>query len=341
MINIYAPNHYKEKEQCLAIIKEVLKETQDGKIILGGDLNLVRSIEEKFGGNFHVDPSRSSLEEIMDQQSLLDIPPNNGKYTWNNKRVGKSDIKERLDRIMIQDNIAALYNSIKSKIIHTTTSDHKLVVIAMGKMENQGPLPFRYNSVWDSSTEINELVKEAWALRISGSPQYIWETKLKNLRSKLKEWARAKKKEKELQQKMDSLQAKKESKEESRQDYLKEKEIFWEIYRENRKEEEEARLKSRNLWLKAGDKNRTFFHNSMKVKRARNEIEKIQVDNQEIKGVEEIKKATHKHFKNLLVATEEMAEYEEILQHTKKKIKKEQNKDMCKDLTEEEIVEAI
>jgi len=30
--------------------KEELKEIQVGKIILGGDLNLVRSIEEKFGG---------------------------------------------------------------------------------------------------------------------------------------------------------------------------------------------------------------------------------------------------------------------------------------------------
>lgn len=100
-------------------------------------------------------------------------------------------------------------------------------------------------------------------------------------------------------------------------------------------------MKSRNLWLKARDKNTTFFHNSMKVRRARNQIDKIQVENQEIKGVEEIKKAAHKHFKFLLSATEETAEYEEILQHTKKKIKKEQKKDMCKDLTEEEIVEAI
>jgi len=71
---IYAPNHYKEKEQCWATIKEVLQETQAGKIILGGDLNLVRSIEEKFGGNFQVNPSRNSLEEIMEQYSLLDIP---------------------------------------------------------------------------------------------------------------------------------------------------------------------------------------------------------------------------------------------------------------------------
>ena len=140
---------------------------------------------------------------------------------------------------------------------------------------------------------------------------------------------------------MDSMQAEKEGKEERKQDYLKEKEIFWEIYRENREEEEEARLKSIILWLKAGDKNTLFFHNNMKIRRARNQIGKMQVENQEVKGTEEIKKVAHKHFKNLLSAIEEMAKYEEILQHTKRKIKKEQNKDMCKDFTEEEIVEAI
>lgn len=36
---------------------------------------------------------------------------------------------------------------------------------------------------------------------------------------------------------MDSMQTEKENKEESKQDYLRQKEIFWEIYRENRKEE--------------------------------------------------------------------------------------------------------
>jgi len=113
VINVYAPNHYKKKEHCWATMKDVLQEMQAGKIILGGDLNLVRSIEEKFGGNYQADPSCESLEEIMEKYSLLDIPPNNGKYTWNNKRVGKSNIKETLDRILIQENIVAMYNSIK------------------------------------------------------------------------------------------------------------------------------------------------------------------------------------------------------------------------------------
>ena len=123
---------------------------------------------------------------------------------------------------------------------------------------------------------------------------------------------------------MDSMQTKKENKEESKQDYLREKGIFWEIYRKNRKEEE-ARLKSKNLWLKAGDKNTSFFHNRMKMRRARNQIEKIKVESQEVKGAKELKKATYQRFKNLHSANEEMVESEDFLKHTKK----EQNATMC------------
>ena len=79
------------------------------------------------------------------------------------------------------------------------------------------------------------------------------------------------------------------------------------------KEEEEVRLKSKSLWLKAGDKNTSFFHNSIKIRRAINQIEKIQVESQEVKDVKEFKKAAHKHFKNLLSVKEEMVEYEDFL----------------------------
>ena len=125
-------------------------------------------------------------------------------------------------------------------------------------------------------------------------PYFVWETKLKILRKEVKIWAREnekqnKKRMAKLIKKMENLQGANENKEEDKEDHLQEKELFWEIYRENRKEEEQVRLKSRSLWLKAGDKNTTFFHNSMKMRKARNQIDKIQVDEQEIKGVEELK----------------------------------------------------
>lgn len=91
-----------------------------------------------------------------------------------------------------------------------------------------------------------------------------------------------------------------------------------EIYNQNRQQEEESRLKSRCLWLKSGGKNTAFFHNTMKIRRSKNQIEQIQVNGQEIKGVEAVKNATHKHFKELLSTSDQQAANEEILQHIKK-----------------------
>lgn len=50
-------------------------------IFMGGDLNLIRNAYEKVVGNFLVDPSRDTLEEIIQTHSLVDIPPQNGRFT--------------------------------------------------------------------------------------------------------------------------------------------------------------------------------------------------------------------------------------------------------------------
>ena len=60
----------------------------------------------------------------------------------------------------------------------------------LGKMDNQGPLPFKYSPIWDSNEDFKNLISDAWAQKITGSPHYVWETKLKKLRIKLKTWAR-------------------------------------------------------------------------------------------------------------------------------------------------------
>lgn len=91
---MYAPNHYRENEPCWNTIKETLNETQNGKIILGGDLNLVRNIEEKFGGSYHTDLSMDALETIMEQHNLMDIPQTmenipRATKEWEKKHKGK------------------------------------------------------------------------------------------------------------------------------------------------------------------------------------------------------------------------------------------------------------
>eukprot|EP00253_Pinus_taeda_P007981 PITA_07981 len=147
--NIYAANHYRDKAICWDSITSDLQLAQDRNIFLGGDLNLIRNADEKLGGNFFADPSRDSLETLIQAHNLIDIPPHNGKYTWSNKRTGINNIKERLDRILVHERIVASFPSIKRKFIQASASDHKPVVLTLDKGRNLGPLAFKYNKSWD------------------------------------------------------------------------------------------------------------------------------------------------------------------------------------------------
>ena len=56
----------------------------------------------------------------------------------------------------------------------------------------------------------------------------------------------------------------------------------------------------------------------MKIRRARNQIEKIKVEGKKIRRVEEIKKAAHNHYKSFLSARDQQVDSVEFLQKIKK-----------------------
>eukprot|EP00253_Pinus_taeda_P008155 PITA_08155 len=276
-------NKNKDKISCWNTLEADLSSIHSRLIILGGDMNLIRQVEEKYGGNFHSDPSREKLETIIQLFNLIDTPLSNGKYTWTNKRAGSHNIKERLDRFLIQEGMASNFQAIRSHIIHGTASDHKAVVLTLDNGTNLGPLPFKYNKSWDSHEYFRSLVRNQWANEVLGSPHFVWEAKLKQLRTTIKQWAREKaiserKKKHDLLKEMERWHKEKEQTQHSAEDLEKEKNMYKELYRQNREEEEEQRMKSRCLWLKAGDKNTSFFHNNVKTRRARNQIDKIEVE---------------------------------------------------------------
>lgn len=127
------------------------------------------------------DPSRDTLEEIILNHNLVDFHPQNGRFTWSNKRAGRNNIKERLDRILVQEGIVISFACIKSFILQGYFSDHKPVTLRLDKGSNMGPLPFRYNRAWENQEDFRTLVQEQWQSDIRGSLHYVWESKIKIL----------------------------------------------------------------------------------------------------------------------------------------------------------------
>eukprot|EP00253_Pinus_taeda_P013871 PITA_13871 len=188
--NIYAPSHYREKEQCWTSLKADIDEEENNNIILGGDFNLILHSNEKRGGYFLYDPCKTWLETIMHDHDLVDIAPKNCRFTWNNWRLGKDNIMEWLDRILVNVSLLSSYSTAYASVLPYSTFDHYPTTLVLEAHCPLGPIPFKYSPLWSSIPIIDQIVKSTWSHHIEGSPRYIWENKLKRTKNALKDWAK-------------------------------------------------------------------------------------------------------------------------------------------------------
>eukprot|EP00253_Pinus_taeda_P001896 PITA_01896 len=153
--NIYAPNHFRDKEQCWASLKTDIDDEDNSNIILDRDLNLILHSNEKRGGIFTHDRHRRKLEIIMQEHDLVDVVPKNHRFTWNNYRLGKDNIMERLDRIMINISLLSAYSTAYTTVLPYSTSDHYPTILVLEAHCPLGPISFKFSSLWSSIPTAN------------------------------------------------------------------------------------------------------------------------------------------------------------------------------------------
>eukprot|EP00253_Pinus_taeda_P002562 PITA_02562 len=112
----------------------------------------------------------------------------------------------------------------------------------------------------------------------------------------------------------------------------------------DRTEEEHWRIKSRSLWLKAGDRNTSFFHRQYRVRLSRNHISEIIIAEGHVcKGINKIKEAVESHYRSLYTASNQGNEEEttDLLSNIPLLVSPEDNFALIQSITEEEIIKVI
>ena len=102
--NIYAPVHYKEKQEACQSLANIREEVGKDNCIFASHFNTILSQEEKIGGSRVKYHYREQLYEFILDWNLIDIKPNDGRYTWSNKIIAVDFIVERLDRFLVSSN---------------------------------------------------------------------------------------------------------------------------------------------------------------------------------------------------------------------------------------------
>eukprot|EP00253_Pinus_taeda_P029799 PITA_29799 len=110
----------------------------------------------------------------------------------------------------------------------------------------------------------------------------------------------------------------------------------------SREEDIKWRIKSRQLWLKEGDKNTAYFHKQATARRIRNSVSAINdSEGNNHNNQEDIKKAASSHFRSLLTESQEEEDYSDLLPYLPKGITQEINDTLNREIEEEDIRKAI
>jgi exonuclease III len=88
LMNIYGPAHDDRKLEFLEEIQNEILDL-DLPIVLGGDFNLVRKVEEKSSGNVDVH-LMDAFNDMINNSNLRESFRSGSRYTWSNKRNPQS-----------------------------------------------------------------------------------------------------------------------------------------------------------------------------------------------------------------------------------------------------------
>ena len=159
-------------------------------IIIARYLNIILNTKEKAGGVYGRDPMLNWVDKFILSWVLIDYKPKRGRFTWSNNIIGATNISARLDHFLVHSSLLADKTIISSSILPKISSDHKPILLQIEDEEDLGPIPFRFSPLWKDRDGFMSIVTIAWDLLVVGSPNFVWERKLKNIKVALKDWVK-------------------------------------------------------------------------------------------------------------------------------------------------------
>ncbi|XP_026383439.1 uncharacterized protein LOC113278933 [Papaver somniferum] len=229
-------------------------------------------------GGAPVSPSQTSdFQDCIHEACLLDLPFSGCFITWWNQQQGSCRIGSKLDRVMVNLEWLHHFESSKADFLTQGISDHSPAIASIFKKLLHGPPPFRFYNFVTEDPDFMEIVREAWQHKVVGNPMFVLVSKMKRVKHILIKW----KKEKFQHLSVKTLEAKKEM--QCAQENVQ-KATFCHVFAKIEREAvskystlakyEESMLKQKSMvqWLDLSDSNTSFFHNSLKERKSRNNI---------------------------------------------------------------------
>lgn len=303
LVNIYAPCSVSAGRVLWSNLLARRVKYADEEWCLGGDFNEILSRGERLGeGTRSYKRGMEDFREFLARMEVIDIPCVGGKFTWY-KDNGKA--MSRIDRFLVSNNLIEVWGVIDQRIGVRDFSDHTPIRLNCGVID-WGPKPFRFNNSWLKHKDFKEFVCSEWGkLKMVGRGDFVLFEKLKLLKISLRRWncevfGWMDLKVKDGVERINDLDNLMVANFGNNNEVLVKdrRETSNEVWQNLLMKESMLRLKSRQLWLKDGDRNSRFFHNSIKDRNRKNSISVLEGVNGRVEGVDDVKREVKNHFEN-------------------------------------------
>eukprot|EP00253_Pinus_taeda_P009631 PITA_09631 len=348
---VYGPPSSGRREQFINSFKTIRILYPEAAWIIGGDFNLIRSLDEKKGGLRRMDHFMDSFNDLIEELRLVDIQSINGIYTWNNRRGGKNQIASRLDRFLVSEAIMKMDVFVEAKILPYLGSDHWPIWLEIDIKRIQGKRPFRFEAFWLRDPDFIKKVEDWWGNCTSQGRcrMHTFQLKLKSLKGQIKRWNKEEfgnilEDKQKLEKEMEDIQQKIILEGRIEESVNKEGAILGRLEERRKQEEILWRQKSRIKWLREGERNTKFFHQAMIKHRQGNRILSIKNKNG-VRVVEqnEIEQVLMEHHKEILAEpqADRMRAIHEICSAIPSLVTEDQNKALMRAVNLEELEEVV